>query len=159
MGELKTWLGCFYTFQTNPGWDLKMDGRLIVLIVLTHCETQPIKRKYSSFPCPLSALQTDAKHSPAPQVQSISEVYVWHPQDIPWQWEAGSSVGKLHPVVCCVNRSCSPVSRGANCVVRHFSSSVRCGPWLYLLTFLNPSFSCFLEECSQFSVILHEKEF
>lgn len=47
--------------------------------------------------------------------------YSWHPQDIPWQWGAGSSAGKLHPAVCCVNRFCGPVSRGAGCVVRPLS--------------------------------------
>lgn len=35
--------------------------------------------------------------SPASQTQSISEVYFWHPQDIPWQWEAGSSAGEITP--------------------------------------------------------------
>lgn len=100
---------------------------------------------------------TDAvKPSPAAQAQSISEVYFWHPRDIPWQLEAGSSARKLHPVVCCVNRSCCPVSQGTNCVVLHFSSSVRCGLWHYLLTFLTPFLSCFTEECSRIHVIVHE---
>lgn len=71
-----------------------------------------------------SYMQTDApRPSPTAQTKSISEVYFWHSLDIPWQRKAGSSVGKLHPVVCCVNRSHSPVSRGANCVVLRFSSS------------------------------------
>lgn len=57
----------------------------------------------------------------------ISEFYIWHPRDIPWLWETGSSIGKLIPAVCCVNRWWSQVSQGTKCVVRRFSFSVRCG--------------------------------
>lgn len=141
---------CFTPFHPSLGWDIKMGGRLYVLF---NTDLSPL---FSLSLLDFS--QTDAKPSPATQAQSISEVYALHPQDIPWQWEAGSSVGKLHPVVCYVNRSCSPVSRGADCVVRRFSSSVRCGLWHYLLTFLNPSLSCFLEVCSQLSLWCYMKQ-
>lgn len=76
-------------------------------------------------------------------------------QDIRWQRGAGSSVGKLHPAVCCVNRSCSPVFLGAQTVWSFASAPpVRCGLWRYLLTFLTPQSLCFQGECGRFAVIL-----
>lgn len=98
----------------HPSYARRWSRRIPGWIVLSpHSYFYPINSTNwtSLFPAPLSVQHTEWCHESLAHTAD-SEVYSWRPRDSPWQCEAGSSVGKLHPAVYCVNRSRSPVSRG-----------------------------------------------